>query len=276
MQILTIGVFMNPWAKSYAFLAQQELIKSINIETNIAYFYHEKELNQALLSGEIQIVCTPLSKLPTALPQGIAIAALLERSIAATNLVIHLNAVDTDKVLFLKENAKVSVFSALEKAQLAAIRHDLMIEIIDQTPIERLNDLRNNAYDACFIPASTNRVFDYDQTEYKIVSLSPKEFVTQAGCGVAALLAAEDDLTTRRLLKKLHHPMVALATNVERQVKKLFNDTDISAYCQLDAAKNYHLWAAALINGNLCKTRLSQSTHLSLAERCKEVLIENA
>jgi porphobilinogen deaminase len=270
--MLTIGVFMNTWAKSYAFLAQQELIKTINAETNIAYFYHEKELNQALLSGAVQMVCQPLAKLPTVLPQGINIAALAERASVTTNLLIHLKAVAPDNVLFLKENACISANSAIEKAQLLAIRADLQISIKQQTPLDKLQDVQTNLFDACLIPTSMNCAFDFDETEFKKVSLSPKELVTQAGCGTAAYLTAEDDLTTRRLLKKLHHPSVSMATNVERQVKKLFNDTDIAAYCQIDAQKNYHLWAAALIEGKLCKTRLSQSTHLGLAERCKEML----
>ena len=274
--MLTIGVFMNTWAKSYAFLAQQELLKTIHKETNIAYFYHEKDLNQALLAGDIQIICQPLSKLPTTLPKGITIAALTERANVSTNLVIHVKAIDTTQILFLKENALISANTAIEKAQLAAIREDLNIEVKDQTPIEKLEDLRTECYAACMIPASTNRIFEYDEAEYKIVTLSPKEFIPQAGCGVGAFLTAEDDLTTRRLLKQVHHPTVAMATNVERQVKKLFKDIDIAAYCQIDAVKNYHLWAAALIEGKLCKTRISQSTHLGLAEQCKEILIKNA
>ena len=273
MQMLTIGVSMNAWSKSYAFLAQQELIK-YGAETAIAYFYHEKDLNQALLSGEIQLISTPLSQLPTSLPQGITIAALNDRCSAAHNLVIHFKAIEEAETLFLRKNAHVCVSLAIEKAQLAAIRPDLVIERKDQTPIDMLTDLNANLYDACLIPASTNRVFDYDETEFKIISLSPKEFVPIVGRGVVAFLTAEDDLATRRFLKTLHHPSVSAVTNIERQVKWLFNDENIAAYCQQDGSRNYHLWAAALVDGNLKKTRLSQSTHLGLAERCKEILMQ--
>ena len=43
-----------------------------------------------------------------------------------------------------------------------------------------------------------------------------------------------------------------------------------------DDNNNYHLWAAALINNRVCRTRLSQSTHFEMAERCKELLLQQS
>ena len=108
------------------------------------------------------------------------------------------------------------------------------------------------------------------------MSISPKEFVPEAGRGVAAFLTAEDDKTTRRLLKPLHHPAVSAVTNIERQVKRLFEDENIGAYCLKDENNNYHLWAVALVSGKVRRTRLSQSTHFEMAERCKDLLLQQS
>jgi hydroxymethylbilane synthase len=274
MSIIKIGVFMNPWAKLYAFFAQKEIKRLTNAETVIAYFHQEKELNQALLSGDIQLVCTSLCTLPTRLPQGLAIAALSDRLNPAYSIIINAPSVDVEKLLTIKEMAKVCADSDMNKAQLEDIRADFNIFVKEQTPIETLNDLYSKKFEACLLPSATKHLFDIDENAYKIVSISPKEFVPEAGRGVAAFLTAEADKTTRRLLKPLHHPDVSAVTNIERQVKSLFNDENIGAYCQKDVNNNYHLWAVALIDGTVCRARLSQSTHFGMAERCKELLIQ--
>lgn len=276
MSLIKIGVFMNPWSKLYAYFAQKEIKRLTNAETVIAYFYHEKDLNQALLSGEIQLVCTSLCTLPTQLQKGVTIAALSERLNAAYSIVIDAPCVDMEKTLTIKEKAKVCVDSDINEAQLKDIRTDFDISVKEQTPIDTLNDLYSKHFEACLLPSASKYLFDINENDYKIVSISPKEFVPEAGRGVAAFLTAEDDITTRRLLKPLHHPKVSAVTNIERRVKNLFHDENIGAYCQKDDNNNYHLWAVALVDGVVRRARLSQSTHFEMAERCKDLLLQQS
>jgi hypothetical protein len=53
----------------------------------------------------------------------------------------------------------------------------------------------------------------------------------------------------------------------------MFNDTDIAVHCERDKMGNYHLSAAALVEGTLRKTRLSQSTTIGLAENTYKALM---
>jgi hydroxymethylbilane synthase len=274
MSLIKIGVFMNPWAKLYAFFAQKEIKRLTNAEAVIAYFHKEKDLNQALLAGDINLVCTSLCTLSTQLPKGLVITALSSRLNAAYSLVINAASVDTSKDLSVKYKAKVCVDADINKAQLADIRSDFDISVKEQIPIDTLNDLYSMQFEACIIPSASKHLFDIDENQYKTVSISPKEFIPEAGRGVAAFITAEDDKITRRLLKPLHNPDVAAVTNIERQVKRLFKDENIGAYCLRDDNNNYHLWAAALVNGRICRTRLSQSTHFEMAERCKDLLLK--
>ena len=61
--------------------------------------------------------------------------------------------------------------------------------------------------------------------------------------------------------------------NIERKLKKLFEDKDIAAFCEKDANENYHLYAAALVNDNVKRCRVSQSTFFELAETAFNKLI---
>ena len=146
---------------------------------------------------------------------------------------------------------------------------DYVVETADLTPNESLEALNAGRFDAVILPE-----FDTPRTDgLHIQPFSVREFTPSAGQGVVCFMAAEDDLPTRRLLKNAHHPSVSLLTNIERTIQKTLKDHAVNAYCERDRMGNYHLWAAALVNGELRKTRLSQSTTFGLAQKVSEQLL---
>jgi porphobilinogen deaminase len=273
--MMKIGTLMAPWAKLLSVVAQGEMKKVANLDTQMVYYRSDKDLFDALLLGEIQIVPKGLKELSTTLPEGINIAALSERQVVANSLFLSTKNKDENNLFSLKSHAKVWVNSEINRAQMQSFRDDLVFTVQDLSPMEAIEALREDAYDACVLTTKTTDVVGLNHEEFHSVQFSPKEFVTEPGQSVAAFLTAEEDITTRKILKQIHQKDVALVTNVERQLKKLFNDKNVAAYCQRDAGGNFHLWAAAIINGALKRTRLSHSTSFELAERCFEKLISS-
>jgi hydroxymethylbilane synthase len=272
-QTLAIGVFMHPWTKAQGIYAQHQLKESAETDTILAYYPYKRELTQALLNGTIQIVCTALRDLPTTLPIGIVIGALSVRFPVSNCLVIAPNALDNTQLFSLKLNAKVWVNAPINKAQLLAFRPDLDIHVTDTEPLDNYKLMIEGKYDACLLTSSIVPIFDIDESKYKIITFSPKEFIPEAGQGVVAYLVAESDVPTRRILKQLHHPAVAQVTNVERKIKRLFNDENIAAYCEKDAFGNFHIRAVTTVDNQLKTIRLSQSTSFDLAENCRAQLV---
>jgi porphobilinogen deaminase len=273
--MIKIGTLMSPWEKLFGIYAQREFKRDANLDSQISYYRTETELFKALLVGEIQVVSKALKELPTTLPKGVNIAALSQREVTANCLFLSTKNKDDNNLFGLKNNARVWVKSEINRAQLASFRSDLTIEIADLSPTEAIDALREDVYDACVLTATTISAVGLNEEEFHTIQFSPKEFITEAGQSVAAFLTAEEDIVTRKLMKQIHHKNVALVTNVERQLKQLFDDKDIAAYCQHDAEGNFHLWAAALVDGTLKRTRLSHSTSFELAERCFERLNQN-
>jgi porphobilinogen deaminase len=272
-QTLAIGVFMHPWTKLYGIYAQQQLKEKAETDTVLAYYPYKRELAQALLNGSIQVICTALRDLPTKLPKGIVIGALSPRIPSSNCLVISPNALDEAQLFSLKENAKVWVNSAINKAQLASFRADLAIQMQEGEAIDMYRNMMEGIYDACLLPASMIKILDVDDSVYKVISFSPKEFVTEVGQGVVAYLVAENDLSTRRILKQVHNPATAQVTNVERKIKSLFKDENIAAYCEKDKVGNFHVNATTIVDNQLKTIRLSQSTSFHLAENCQASLL---
>jgi hydroxymethylbilane synthase len=271
--MLTIGVIRkDAWAKMFGIYTQQLIKDKIAIDAVIVYFDSEKDLINALYAGEVAVVPRPMRELSTTLPNGIVITAVSERQVTSQSLIIPKKNSDVNQLLSLKPHAKVSVQNDISRLQFLEFRADILAETRDLTPVQSIEKLNQDDFDGCVIPSISVRVMALSSDDYTIIPFSPKELITEPGHGITAFLTAADDLTTRRQLKVLHTPSVSALSNVERRLKQLFNDADIAAYCENDKAHNYHLWAAAIINNELKKTRISQSTHFELAERCFEKL----
>ena len=259
-QTLTVGLLKNSTNTPFVDVVHQTL-RAAEINVLIQYFDNQDAIQKAVVEGTIQTYACPLNLAPLTLPLGLVIAALSERKSAQNCLVTK----NTEGGVI----QKVLTNSDINRALMQYLNPDYVVETADLRPNESLEALNVGRFDAVILPE-----FDTARTEgLHIQPFSVREFTPPAGQGVACFIAAEDDLPTRRLLKNAHHPSVSLLTNIERTVQKTLKDYSVNAYCERDRMGNYHLWAAALVNGELRKTRLSQSTTFGMAEKvCDQLL----
>jgi hydroxymethylbilane synthase len=262
---LRIGVRMEPWAKLFG-IYTQNFLKDKGIESQLALYRDNQELSDALLSAEVNICPVGLKDTPTTMPVGTTIAALSERDDVRQCLVLPRSVAEKTDISTLK-GLKIGVCLNIHVAQMALLFPEATAIIHKMMPLEGIEAMRNGTFDGGVMTIVTTKVLAMREEEWLIRPLSPREFVPEAGQGVACLIVATEDIATRRLLKNVHIQTVALVTNVERTLKKMFNDTDVAAYCERDKMGNYHLSAAAVVNGSLKRTRISQSTTIGLAEK---------
>ena len=268
---LRIGVRMEPWAKLFGIFTQG-FLKDKGIDSQLIQYHNAQELMNALLSAEINVSPMGLKDAPTTMPEGTTIGALSTRDNARQCLVLPRTIAEKADISTLK-GLKIGVCTAINQAQLQTLFPEVDAQIHDLLPLEGIEAMRNGTYDGGIMTTVTIKVLAMREEEWWIRPLNPREFVPEAGQGVACLVVATEDIPTRRMLKTVHNPDVALVTNVERSLKKMFNDTDIVAHCERDKMGNYHFNAAALVNGTLRKVRLSQSTTVGLAESAREGLL---
>jgi hydroxymethylbilane synthase len=84
--------------------------------------FFTKEIEQALLSGEIDLAVHSHKDLETTSPAGLVIGAVSERANPTDLLLIQKSAVDTNAVLELKKDAIVGTSSARRKSQVKRLR----------------------------------------------------------------------------------------------------------------------------------------------------------
>ena len=266
---LSIGIVKNGGDKHSEGFVQMTLTEA-GISPTFHYFSSNEAALRALIEGEIATCACALDAIPTTLLLGLVITALSERKVVNNCLV----AKNTEGVLFTdKKDLNVLVLSDINCAQMQYLQPNYTVEKADLTPLESLEKLNSDAFDAVVLSQNDINIHDLQANDWQTQPFSLREFITKAGQGVTCFIAAEDDLPTRRLLKEAHHPAVSAVTNIERTIQKMLKDHDVSAYCERDRMGNYHLWAAALVNTDFRKIRLSQSTTFGMAEKAVQQLL---
>lgn len=239
--------------------------------------FFTKEIEDALLRGDIDMAVHSMKDLPTTSPDGLVITAVSYRENPADWLIVNKSAMEESQLFKLKKNAIVGTSSARRKAQMLDFRPDIQLKDIRGNVPTRLNKLRNGDFDAILLAAAGLSRLELDLSDFHVVRFSPKEFVPSPAQGVLAFQTAANDKKTRRILKQLHHTEVAAVTNVERKVLNMLDGgchLPLGVYCEKDNMGNFHIWAAKADawDGKVKRVRLSQSTKFELAERVLEAL----
>lgn len=233
--------------------------------------FFTKEIEDALIKGEVDLAVHSMKDLPTSQPEGLILTAVSYRANPADCLIIHPDAVDENVLFQCKHGALVGTSSARRKAQILDFRPDIELRDIRGNVPTRLEKLRRGDFDAILLAAAGLDRLELDLSGFRLVRFNPREFVPAPAQGVLAFQTRKDDLELRRALKKIHRKDVAQVINVERKVLQLAGGgchMPIGVYCEADLQGNYHVWAAKADTWNapLQRAHLSSSTTFELAE----------
>jgi hydroxymethylbilane synthase len=254
---------------------QGDLIQHLGFDKMEGKGFFTKEIEEALLRGDIDLAVHSMKDLPTQQPEGLVITAVSYRDNPADLLIIRPESVAPGKIFKLKEGAIVGTSAARRKAQLQAYRPDVTLKDIRGNVPTRLEKLRQGDFDAIFLAAAGVGRLELDMSDLEVVTLNPREFVPAPAQGVLAWQTNRDDVATRTILKRLHHTEISSVTNVERRVLQLMDggcQLPLGVHCERDSTGNYHTFAACLIDGEMRQARLSSSTSFGVAEKIVETL----
>ncbi len=243
--------------------------------------FFTKEIEDALLRGDIDMAVHSMKDMPTSQPEGLVITAVSYREDPSDWLLIRKESMDGNMDLRLKEGAIVGTSSARRKAQMLNFRSDIGLQDIRGNVPTRIEKLRNGDFDAILLAGAGVTRLQLDVSDLEVIKFNVKEFVPAPAQGVLAFQTCKGDKATRRILQKIHHSDVAEVTNIERKVLQLLDggcQLPMGAYCEKDTMGNFHLWVASADawDGELKKVRLSSSTSFELAENAiKKLNVSN-
>ncbi len=172
--------------------------------------FFTKEIENALLDGQVDFAVHSMKDLATIMPDGLVLAAAPEREDPRDVILSATGAGLED----LPAGARVGTSSLRRRAFLACRRPDLEIADLRGNVPTRLAKLRGGEYDAILLAAAgVKRLgFESEISAY----LEPELFSPAAGQGALAVQARSDDDATRRWLENLDHAPTNAATTAER------------------------------------------------------------
>lgn len=171
-----------------------------------------KEIQRALLDGEVDLAVHSLKDLPTEHVPGLSLAAVPKRANAADVLVSRVS----DAWTSLPEGSRVGTGSVRRQAQLLAVRPDLKVLGIRGNVDTRLRKLDEGDYDAIVLAAAGLQRLGLAD---RITEVLPHEVMLPAvGQGALGLETREDDERTRAILSQLNDAATHESVIAERSL----------------------------------------------------------
>ncbi len=177
----------------------------------------EKEIDQALLSHEIDIAIHSMKDLPSDLPEGLTIAAVPKRE-SPNDVLISINSVRLNE---LKSNAKIGTSSLRRLVQLKYLRNDLDIVNIRGNVETRINKLLNKEYDAIILAEAGLKRLGLEH--YITERFDTKVFVPAPSQGILAVVTREEDKQLIEMLKHIEDKVARLESVAERTLLAKMN-----------------------------------------------------
>jgi len=174
-------------------------------------FTHELEV--ALLKNKVDCCVHSLKDLPTELPEGLMIGAVLEREDPRDVLVVN-PVTEAEDLASLPSGSRVGTSSLRRRAQLLALRPDLEVAELRGNVPTRLKKVDTGKVHAAILAAAGLIRLDARQRIKQF--LEPPEWLPAAGQGAIAVEIRLDDDDLKEILRPLHHEPTAIAVRAER------------------------------------------------------------
>lgn len=169
-----------------------------------------KEIEEALLAGDIDFSVNSTKDMPTALPEGLFLSAYLPREDVRDAFI----SVKARRVIDLPEGARVGSAALRRRAQLLRLRPDLTLELLRGNVPTRLAKVQTGALDATFLAYAGLRRLGL--AEHAGELLDVEAFLPAVGQGAIGLESRRDDDATTALLAAIHHEETGVCVAAER------------------------------------------------------------
>jgi hydroxymethylbilane synthase len=169
-----------------------------------------KEIEDALLRGEIQLAVHSMKDMPAALPQTLTIGAIPEREDARDVLIAR----DASSWKTLRQGARVGTGSLRRQCQLLSLRPDLITIPLRGNVDTRVRKLQSEDLDGVILAAAGIKRMNL---EHRVTQYFPPEVMIPAiGQGALGIELREENGELLKLISFLKHEPTEIAVRAER------------------------------------------------------------
>lgn len=191
-----------------------------------------KEIEEALLLGQIDIAVHSMKDMPTRLPDGLGIHALLPREDVRDAFVSLAHA----SIAALPRSAVVGTSSLRRRAQLLHRRADLQVVEFRGNVQTRLKKLSDGVAEATFLACAGLRRLGREDVIRSVIA--PDDMLPAPAQGAIGIECRSDDDRTQALLSPIHDPDTGTRLAAERAFLEALDgscQTPIAALAELEA-----------------------------------------
>ena len=188
-----------------------------------------KELEQLLLSKEVDLAVHSLKDLPAQLPTELTIGAVCERASPLDVLITAQKRSWSE----LPPNAVVGTSSLRRMIQLQALRPDLQLKPLRGNVPTRVRKLLDQEFDAIILAQAG---LDRLQLDVPWLPFTTQEMLPAVGQGIIGIECRKDDHFVLDCLQRIHHVPTAICMRAERALNAALNGScqvPLAAYAQL-------------------------------------------
>lgn len=229
-----------------------------------------KEIESALLAGQIDLAVHSLKDLPTQLPGGLSIGAVCEREDIRDVFLPH----PTNPVRTLRDQPQgviVATGSLRRRSQVLAMRPDVQIVDIRGNLNTRLKKLDASDWSGMLLAYAGVHRLGWDDRIGEI--LDPGAILPAVGQGALGIEIRSKDRRTKELVAALNHEPTAQATSAERAfLRKLEGgcQVPIGTYARTDASQPDQLVLDGFV-GSLDGKQMLRGSETGAAARGEEL-----
>ncbi|MEJ6776403.1 MAG: hydroxymethylbilane synthase [Crocinitomicaceae bacterium] len=247
---------------------QGDAIQHLSFDKLEGKGFFTKEIEEALLNGQVDLAVHSHKDLETTPPAGLKVACVSERANPADILLVLKGAVDETQKWSLKKNATVGTSSARRKSQVLKYRPDTTINDLRGNVPTRIDKLRQGNYDAILLAKAGVDRLKLDLSDFLEVVLDPAEFVPAPAQGVLGLQIRNEDDELSAILQKMNFPEVQKRIELERKVLNLLDggcQLPLGVYC--DETHNLYVSFADGIEGECTQLKYKVEAFEGMAEK---------
>jgi hydroxymethylbilane synthase len=185
--------------------------------------FFTRELEDALLSDEIDLAVHSLKDLMTSQPDGLKLGAVGYRADRCEMLLINKNARVDDGVLPVKKDGVIGTGSARRKAQIASLAPTLTIKDLRGNVPTRIRKLRGGQYDAIIIAAAGVKRLELDLSDLEVVLLEPLTFLPAPAQGVLGMQIRDDNDRIEKIVSQMNSTETSTEVALERGLLQKFD-----------------------------------------------------
>lgn len=196
------------------------------------------ELEAALHSREIDWAVHSLKDLPTRMPPGLVLGAVLERAPAADLLLVRTAALDEKAPLSLKAGARVGSSSLRRESMLKHFAPQALAVPLRGNVPTRVTKLKDGLFDGILLAEAGVSRLGLDLSGLAVFRMNPARWQCAPGQGAVAVQCRAEDSEVQQLLSRIHHEPTARAVNLERDFLRILEGGCTTPFgCYIDGGR---------------------------------------